>query len=161
MKTSWDSELAELLTKLLAVQDELLKILTSKRELLASGDLEGLAALTTQEGELVGSLQECLEKRAELLARAEQEGLPSGSIRELTDALPRDQRGLLKEQTQRASGRARLLRHHSLTNWVVVQRTLIHLSQLLEIIATGGRLQPTYGEAAPVNASGSLVDRAA
>jgi hypothetical protein len=30
---------------------------------------------------------------------------------------------------------------------VIAQRTLIHLSQLLEIIATGGRLQPTYGRA--------------
>ena len=40
----------------------------------------------------------------------------------------------------------RLLQHHSLTNWVLVQRTLIHLSQVLEIIATGGRLKPTYGK---------------
>ena len=57
--------------------------------------------------------------------------------------------------------RTRVLRHHSLTNWVLVQRTLIHLSQMLEIIATGGEMQPTYGKEESVHARGALVDRAA
>jgi hypothetical protein len=43
---------------------------------------------------------------------------------------------------------------------VVVQRTLIHLSQMLEIIATGGQMQPTYGKKESVQARGALVDRA-
>jgi hypothetical protein len=53
------------------------------------------------------------------------------------------------------------VQHHSLTNWVLVQRTLIHLSQMLEIIATGGRMKPTYGEGGRTDAGGSLVDQAA
>ena len=60
-----------------------------------------------------------------------------------------------------ATARMRLLQHHSLTNWVLVQRTLIHLSQMLEIIATGGRLKPTYGKDDSVNSGGFLVDQAA
>ena len=44
-----------------------------------------------------------------------------------------------------AAERSRLLQHQSLTNWVLVQRSLLHLSQLIEIIATGGRPKPTYG----------------
>ncbi|MHC4407137.1 MAG: hypothetical protein ACYTG0_46590, partial [Planctomycetota bacterium] len=60
-----------------------------------------------------------------------------------------------------ATGRARLLQHQSLTNWVVVQRTLIHLSQMLEIIATGGQKQPTYGKEELVEPHGALVDREA
>jgi len=79
----------------------------------------------------------------------------------LAKSLPDEQRHSLDEQVHRAQKQARLLRHHSLANWVVIQRTVIHLSQMLEIIATGGRLQPTYGEGEPVNASGGLVDRAA
>ena len=161
METSWESELAKLLTDLLAVQDELMEILTRKSQLLAAADTDGLAAMGPEEERLIGSLQECLDRRQELLARAGQEGLPSASIRALTQALPQAQRTQLDGQVELASSQARLLKHHSLTNWVVVQRTLIHLSQMLEIIATGGRLQPTYGEGEPVNASGALVDRAA
>lgn len=161
METSWESELAALLTDLLAAQDELLGILTRKRELLATADTEGLAAIGSQEEKLIGSLQGCLKRREQLLARAGQEGLPCASIRALTGALPRAQRDQLTPQVELASSRARLLQHDSLTNWVVIQRTLIHLSQMLEIIATGGRLQPTYGEREPVSASGALMDRAA
>jgi hypothetical protein len=42
-----------------------------------------------------------------------------------------------------------------------VQRTLLHLSQLIGIIATGGQSLPTYGKGADCRASGALVDRAA
>jgi len=161
METSWESELAQLLTDLLAVQDELLEFLTRKGKLLATADTEGLAALQPEEERLIGALQQCLQRRQELLSRAGREGLPSASIRALTQSLPRAERGPWQVQVEQAGSQARLLKHHSLTHWVVVQRTLIHLSQMLEIIATGGRLQPTYGEGEPVNASGALVDRAA
>lgn len=153
--------MAELLTDLLAVQDELLEILTKKTKMLAATDMEGLAALAPDEERLVGALQACLNRRQELLDRAGQEGLPSTSIRALTHAIPHAEQGRLQDQVQRAQSQARLLKHHSLTNWVVIQRTIIHLSQMLEIIATGGRLQPTYGESEPVNASGAIVDHAA
>ena len=161
METSWESELATLLTDLLAVQDELLETLTRKGQLLVDADTDGLNAIALQEERLIGSLQECLNRRKELLQRATREGLPSASIRALSRALPQAQRGRLDEQVRLSGSRARILKHHSFTNWVMAQRTLIHLSQLLEIIATGGRLQPTYGEGQPVGTSGSLVDRAA
>jgi hypothetical protein len=161
METSWESELATLLTDLLAVQDQLLETLTRKRQLLADADTEGLSAIGLQEEQLLGSLQECLRRREELLAKAAQEGLPNASIRALSRALPRAQRGPLEDQVGQANSRARLLRHHSFTNWVLAQRTLIHLSQMLEIIATGGRLRPTYGERELTGGSGALVDRAA
>lgn len=161
METSWESELATLLTDLLAIQDELLGILTKKRELLVAADLDGLAAVGPQEERLIESLHECLRRREQLLCRAGREGLPSASIRALTHALPQTERRKMGKRVELARSRAGLLKHHNLTNWVVIQRTLIHLSQMLEIIATGGRLRPTYGEGEVVNASGGLVDRAA
>ena len=161
MEAPWETELATLLNDLLAVQDRLLEILAKKREMLIASDSEGLATIAPQEEQLIGELQQCMVRREALLKRADQEGMPSASIKALTEALPKDRRSQLKEQVQQAGSRARLLRHHRLTNWVVIQRTLIHLSQMIEIIATGGRLQPTYGEEEPVNASGSLVDHAA
>jgi len=161
METSWESELASLLNDLLAVQDELLATLGSKREMLVTRDTEGLAAIGLQEEKLMSDLAACLKRRELLLEKARLSGLPSGSIRSLAEAASRKKRGELHNRVRRASSQARLLKHHSLTNWVVIQRTLIHLSQMLEIIATGGQLQPTYGEGQSSGASGALVDHAA
>lgn len=161
MEIPWESELAGLLTDLLGVQDELLATLAAKRQLLVETETDGLAAVGRQEEQLISRLQQCLRRREDLLARARQEGLPSASIRALSRAVPGAQREQFDERVRLARSRARLLRHHSFTNWVLVQRTLIHLSQMLEIIATGGRLQPTYGEGEPAGASGALVDREA
>jgi hypothetical protein len=55
----------------------------------------------------------------------------------------------------------RLLQHHSLANWVLAQRSLLHVAQMLEIIATGGRLQPTYGNGESSMSGGALVDHQA
>ena len=60
-----------------------------------------------------------------------------------------------------ATARMRLLQHQSLANWVLAQRSLLHVSQLIEIIATGGRMQPTYGDKESVHARGSLVNQEA
>jgi flagellar biosynthesis/type III secretory pathway chaperone len=161
MKTAWEAELAQFLNDLSAVQDETLGVLVKKRDLLVAADTVGLASVNRQEESLLQRLQECLRRREDLLGRAAQEGLPSTSLDSLTRALPRTERTQLGERMQSARSKARLLQHHSLVNWMLVQRTLLHLSQVLEIIATGGRLQPTYGRGGPVATSGSLVDGAA
>jgi hypothetical protein len=67
----------------------------------------------------------------------------------------------LERQVTAAGSRARLLHTQNLTNWIVIQRTLIHLSQLLEIIATGGRAAPTYGGGEPSLVHGSLLNQEA
>ena len=120
-------------------------VLNRKRNLLATMDHEGLAGIAGEEQRLLGVLQDCLARRQALLSRAGAAGLPSGSIQALTQAMPSPKREPLSRQVATASSRARLLHTQNLTNWIVIQRTLIHLSQLLEIIATGGRLQATYG----------------
>lgn len=159
--SSWESELATFLNDLLTVQDELLALLGRKRELLMEADTAGLAELAPQEEQLVARLQESLRCREELLGRARGEGLPSASLQSLARALPGPSRRDVGQRIDLARSRARLLSHQSLTNWVLVQRSLIHLSQLIEIIATGGRLQPTYGDKGGTHSSGALVDRAA
>ena len=161
MDTGWDSQLAKLLTDLLTVQDETLAVLGKKRELLLAADAEGLAEIGRQEAGLIERLQECLGRREELLGKAAAEGLPSDSLRSLSKALPNSRKSGLPSQIKLATARSRLLQHHGLTNWVLVQRSLIHLSQMLEIIATGGRPQPTYEKGKSAAGSGALVDRAA
>ena len=77
MQPSLETELATLLSDLLAGQDELLAILTKKRQLLGAADIEGLSAIGPQEQRWIDALQECLRRREQLLARAAAEGLPA------------------------------------------------------------------------------------
>jgi len=155
----WDVALADLLNELSTVQDELLDTLTQKREQMVASDLPGMEQMQAREQKLVVRLEACQQRRAELLEQANQEGLQAENLAQLADALPDDKEGKLGKQVKDASLRTRLLQQHGLTNWVVAQRTLLHLSQMLEIIATGGRLQPTYQQGTAV-ACGAIVDHA-
>ena len=161
MNDTWETDIAALLTELADVQSVLLALLGEKRGALAAGDSEALLAIGDREQRLVERLQACHDRRQEMLALAAREGLPSDSIESLSGALPADGRDRMQASIHEARVRSRLLQHQSLTNWVLVQRSLLHLSQLIEIIATGGRLQPTYGKGSDRQISGSLVDRAA
>jgi len=161
MDTVWESELASFLTELSAVQSESLEVLTSKREALSAWNLEELESIGKREESLVHRLKQCLERREGLLEKAGREGLPDASIRSLAAALPRDDQDQLADQLGDSNGRSRLLQHNSLVNWVMVQRTLIHLSQLLEILATGGQMNPTYSREGETARGGALVDRVA
>lgn len=161
MDTAWEADLSQFLADLTAVQDETLQVLSRKRELVVAGDSEGLQALAAEEERLIARLKECLDRREQLLSRAAQQGHRATNLRELARGLPGARRQGLDHTLRVAQARTRLLQHHSLVNWLVIQRTLLHLSQMLEIIATGGRLQPTYGKGETSTASGALVDRAA
>ena len=162
MPVSWEAELVKLLTELSEVQSTtLLELLMEKQQLLKTADAAGLAEMVPREQVIVARLQACHDQRAALLAQATEEGLPSDSLRSLAGALPRDQRLKISPQVEAAASRARILRHHSLTNWVVVQRSLLHLTRMIEIIATGGRLQPTYGKGESARLGGTMLDQAA
>lgn len=158
MNDHWETEIAELLTELSAVQSDLLTLLAEKRALLVEGDAAALQALQSREDTLAGRLKSCHQQRQRLLERAAMSGRPAESVRALATSLPQASTGQLRPTIDAARSQARLLQHESLANWVLIQRSLLHLSQMIEIIATGGRQQPTYGEGAP--GTGALVDRA-
>jgi hypothetical protein len=160
MNDNWEADIADLLTELASVQGALLDLLSDKRQILASGEHEGLVATAGREQQLVERLSACHEQRQQLLVRAAAEGLPSDSIRSLSAALPAEGQSRVRPGIEQAAERGRFLQHQCLTNWVLVQRTLIHLSQMIEIIATGGRPMPTYGNGSDRTVGGALVDRA-
>jgi hypothetical protein len=155
-----ESDIAGLLSDLSAVQGDLLEVLSKKRTLLAAGDGAALGAMATQERDLVARLQACQERRQRLLSQAADAGRPSDSIRSLSKSLPSESRNRLRGDLDGARAKSRLLQHECLTNYVLVQRTLLHLSQMIEIIATGGRMKPTYGNGSDRQDQGALVDRA-
>lgn len=161
MDATWEGDIGALLSELAEVQASLLETLSEKRRLLAAGDQAALAAMNGREQELACRLQACNDHRQQLLARAAAEGLKADTIAALSNQLPPESRTRMQASIREAEHRTRLLQHQSLTNWVLVQRSLLHLSQLIEIIATGGRLKPTYGKGSDRASSGALVDRAA
>jgi len=160
MDINWDSELAHLLERLANTQQQLLKLLGQKHDRLLKRDHEGLAALAPQEEALCRELQACHDHRQQLLEAASEAGLPADSIQSLTKALPPEKAQGLQQPIDETNQRSQLIRHQSLSQWVVVQRTLLHLSHMLEIVATGGQLQPTYGKGTASENSGTLMDQA-
>ena len=160
MDMNWESEIASLLGQLSGTQQKLLKLLESKRELLINRDHVGLRELATQEQQLCEELQACHQRRKELLEKAEQAGLPSDSMESLAGSLPGEAGKSLGKTFTESKQQSHLLRHQSISQWVVVQRTLLHLSQLLEIVATGGQGQSTYGREGKSASSGRLMDQA-
>ncbi|MDZ4817491.1 MAG: flagellar protein FlgN [Planctomycetota bacterium] len=156
---AWESEFAAVLEELSGVQTDLLATLAEKRHLLIAADGAGMEAIAAQEQSLLARLQHCQDRRLQLLSTAREEGHSADNLRELAQALPASQHRQLAPQLDLASRRARELRHHSLTNWVLAQQTLLHLSQLLEIIATAGRPKPTYGERGTEVAGGALLNQ--
>jgi flagellar biosynthesis/type III secretory pathway chaperone len=151
-------QIAELLGELSHVQGELLDLLKQKQLRMASQSPSELLPLVEREQELTARMQACYDRRATLLAQAESAGLPGDSIASLAHAVEGSQRGPLSQQAKDARSRMRLLQHHSLVNWVLAQRALLHVAQLLEIIATGGRMQPTYGRGDDAALRGNLLN---
>ncbi|MEN0110496.1 MAG: flagellar protein FlgN [Planctomycetota bacterium] len=156
----WEGPLSALLDDLSATQEELLRVLDRKRELIAAGDQQGIAQMQPAEQRLADRLRDCQQRRQGLLAAADTLGLPSRDLRALAGAASPASRTALRRRVSEARARARLVQHQSLTNWVLVQRTLLHLSQMIEIIATGGEKAPTYQKSGPAAVGGALVDRA-
>ena len=161
----WEAAIAGLLAELSSVQEELLAVLAEKRVRLGSADISGMTELQSREQALLERLQACHARREELLAQARQEGLPADSVTSLAKGLKTNansaQREKLRKELDQSQSRMRLLQAQSLTNWVIAQRSLLHVSQMLEIIATGGRLQPTYGVGEGAHARGGMLDHEA
>ena len=154
-------EIGALLDELSSVQSELLRVLADKRDALIKADLIRLAELQPREEQLASRLAECQLRRTTLLEAAKQQGRPAESIAKVARAVSGGKNNKLGKQVKETAARTRLLQHQSMANWVLAQRALLHVSQLIEIIATGGRLQPTYGDKESVHARGSLVNQQA
>jgi flagellar biosynthesis/type III secretory pathway chaperone len=155
----WELEIAQLLQVLSSAQHELLEVLREKRTLLACGDVAGLTAVQSREQELLQRLEACQQQRSDLLTRAKEQDRPADSIATLAGSLHGPPRDKLGKQVKESRLQMRLLQNETLTNWVLAQRLLLHVSQMLEIVATGGRLKPTYAEGdSSVHARGALVN---
>ncbi len=158
----WETEIIAILDDLAQVQDALFEVLAEKRVCMADRNLEGMAALDHREREVRERLEACHDRRQQLLRAARQRNLPCESLGKLAASPAVGGRETLAKRVSDAGMRMRLLQHESLTNWIAAQRSLLHYAQMLEILAAGGRSDPTYRErGVAVSTGGSLVDHEA
>jgi len=155
---SLEQQTAEFLRHISDVQSELLQVLNQKRDLMIANDLEGMQQAQECEQVLLARLQDLQDSRQELLSTAGERGLPADSVKSLVKALESPEDRNMTRQAAQAGNAMRHIQNETLTNFVLAQQTVIHLSQLLQIIATGGKIKPTYEADNASNQGGTLVD---
>ncbi|MEX1039501.1 MAG: flagellar export chaperone FlgN [Pirellulaceae bacterium] len=155
----WETETASYLQELSDVQEQLLSVLHSKRRQMVAGDVEAMSATQLEEQALVQRLEGLTEARSALLAQAKISGLPDDSVHSLAAAVETTGDGRLGKRARLAKETMQHIQNETLTNFVLAQQTVLHLSQLLQIIATGGKLKPTYEEENAATQGGTLVDQ--
>lgn len=161
MEIQWEDELTELLDDLLETQQEMLKLLDSKRKAMTKRDLDEIQKLQPQEEELCQRLLDCQQRRSDMLEVAQKAQIPVSNLSKLSQSvLPQTQQGI-PNKVKEANNRSIQLKHQSLTNWIIAQRNLLHVSQLLEIIANGGNKAPTYGGSGESAPNGFVLDQEA
>ncbi len=156
-----ENETAVFLQELSDVQADLLNVLHRKREQMVANDIEGMQETMNGEQALLDRLEQLRDSRQALLDNAKGKGLPADSLQSLAKALE-SENTQARELTQKAHTARDAMRHiqnETLTNFVLAQQTVLHLSQLLQIIATGGKIKPTYEAENASNQGGTLVDQ--
>ncbi len=155
-----EDAMARLLDELTEIQAGLLDVLRRKRAAMTVGDLDAQRNLQQDEEGIYRALEGVQTRRGELLVRIRQVGVEAESLTEAADRLPLRSHDEVHRKLGEATKLGRTVRLEQLTNWVAAQRSLLHVSQMLEIIATGGRIRPTYGKS-EFAYRGSLVDHEA
>lgn len=161
MNIDWEDELTELLDDLLETQQSMLQLLDSKRTAMTSRNLEEINKLQPQEEALCQRLLDCQQRRSDMLEVARQANLPVKNLANLTKTVAKEIGPEIPNKVKEANNRSIQLKHQSLTNWIIAQRNLLHVSQLLEIIATGGGKTPTYGGNGESAQNGFMLDQEA
>ena len=162
--SQWEKDLTRFVQELDTTQKEVLNVLERNRQLLSNIDAKGVEKFTLEEQQVAEKLQNCLEKREKLLQYAKAEQLPSENIESLAKHVISDKTSEFYKLFEQVKHQTRHIHLYGVTNWIVTQKSINHVSQMLEIIATGGRGKPTYTRTHNRNVGvtgGSIVDRKA
>ena len=154
------TDLLDFLNQLTETQEQMLVVLRKKQAILVRPEKEALAQVSAEEEQMFEKMQNALNRREELLTIAQVQNIGSDSIEQLCGHFfPRnvDVQKILDEVKHRAH-QIRLLAY---TNWTMSRKSMIHVSQILELLETRGRGKTTY-HPRPTDASGGgFVDRVA
>ena len=160
-RPTMEQDILRFLSQLSTVQERALSVLRRKQEFLVKPDRDGLMEIVAEEHKVLDLLQQCLARREEILADARQKGYAVESISSLCQRIfPRSECLRLAEEAARQS---QLIQFQSRANWMMTQKSIVHLSQMLEIVKTRGQGKSTYHRQSEKESSlsGGFVDRVA
>lgn len=154
---------ADYLDEYLDVQQSLLDVMSAKLDVLAKRSLEEARALDAREAELVERLKHCVERRQGLLADPGLNETRQPTLKRLVESIgkPNEEAadGGLSRRFDAAERNNRELRMRSVSAWVLAQRSVVHWSQMLEIVAAQGQNVPTYKRDRKLRSRGALIDQ--
>ena len=153
------AELQDFLNQLIDAQTQMLAVLHKKQTILVKPEKEAVAQISAEEEKTLETMQNVLHRREELLTTARLQNIRGDSVEQLCEHFfPRNL------EVQRMLGdikhRSHQIRLLAYTNWTLSRKSLIHVSQILELLETGGRGKATYQPQTSSTRSG-LVDRVA
>ncbi len=154
-------ELERFAAALIEAQRTLLEVLRRKCGLLASSDLNGLAALQATETEAAQRLQTIVSWRAKLLDAAKRGGLNCETLTELARSLDGPKRAGVLASLAAAHQLALQLQQESWVHWVITNRCCNFYGEVLELIAHGGKKSPTYQSEDWVERGGAVLNASA
>ena len=153
------TQLRDFLNQLIKAQTQMLAVLHRKQAILVRPEKEAMALVSAEEEQALETMQHILKRREELLTTARLQHIQGDSIEQLCRYFfphNTDVQKLLDE-TRNRTQQIRLLAY---TNWTMSRKSLIHVSQILELLETQGQGKTTY-QPRPTGNSGGTVDRAA
>ena len=155
------TDILDFLNQLIEAQTQTLAVLHKKQTLLVRPEKEAIASISAEEEQTLAKMQKILMRREELLTAARLQNVQGDSIEQLCDHFfPRniEVQKLLNE----AKHRTQQIQLLAYTNWTMSRKSLIHVSQILELLETRGQGKTTYHTRSSADASGGgFVDRVA
>ena len=155
------TDLLDFLKQLVEAQNQMFAILHKKQAILVRPEKEAMALISVEEEQILEKMRNTLERREELLTAARLQNIPGDSIEQLCGhffSRNLEVQKLLDEAKQRTQ-QIDLLAY---TNWTMTRKSLIHISQILELLETRGQGKTTYQPHPNADIScGHSVDRVA
>ena len=130
------TDIQNYLTQLIESQNQWLTILHKKQAILVKPEKEAMALIAVEEEKAVESMQSVLKRREELLTSARMQNIRGDSIEQLCEHFfPRDVE--MQQLLNEARHRTQQIRFLNYTNWLISRKSLIHVSQILELLDKG------------------------
>jgi hypothetical protein len=155
------TDIQTFLNQLIDAQTQMLAILHKKQAILVKPEKDAMALISTEEEEALAMMQNILKRREELLTTARLQNIPGDSIEQLCEHFfPHNIE--IQKLLAEARHRTQQIRLLCYTNWTMSRKSLIHVSQILELLETQGQGKTTY-QPQTVNRTsrGHSVDRVA
>jgi hypothetical protein len=155
------TDIQNFLNQLIEAQAQMLAVLHKKQAILARPENDAMALISAEEEKSLVMMQNVLQRREELLTSARLQNFPCDSIEQLCNHFFSHNIEVQKMLSE-AWHRTQQIRLVCYTNWTISRKSLIHISQILELLETQGQGKTTYQPQASNRPSrGHSVDRVA